>query len=87
MEHTIQEHESSLVRQAARGDNLSSRRSVATISVVVESVDKESVEIERVFPSSETAVYQRLKLCKRGHREALVERQCGVSFEGLPVWL
>ena len=51
-----------MVRQAASGDNLSSRRSVATISVVVESVDKESVEIEHVFPSLETAVFQRLKL-------------------------
>ncbi|KAI2494742.1 hypothetical protein MHU86_19779 [Fragilaria crotonensis] len=31
--------------------------------------------------------YSRLKLCKRGHREALVERVCAVSFEDLPVWL
>lgn len=35
----------------------------------------------------EDATYQRLKVCKRGHREAFVEKVCGVSFEGLPVWL
>jgi hypothetical protein len=32
-------------------------------------------------------VYQRLKLCKRGYREAMVARVCGVRFEGLPMWL
>ncbi len=31
--------------------------------------------------------YSRLKLSKRGHREAIIERVCGVSFEDFPVWL
>ena len=31
--------------------------------------------------------YKRLKLCKRGYREATASKICGVSFEGCPVWL
>ena len=31
--------------------------------------------------------YQRLKMVKRGHREAFIERVCGVKFEGIPFWL
>jgi hypothetical protein len=32
-------------------------------------------------------VYQHLKLCKRGYREAMVARVCGVRFKGLLLWL
>jgi hypothetical protein len=32
-------------------------------------------------------VYQRLKLCKRGYREATLAKVCGVRIEGLPMWL
>ena len=72
------------------GDNFSSRRSVATTSVVTidsNSKAKGSRSAERVIPESEPLGYQRNKLCKRGHRAAIVERECGVCFEGLPVWL
>ena len=53
---------------------------------------RRSVETPRVLASVSTvpegeAVYQRLKLSKRGHREAMVARSCGVRFEGLPLWL
>ena len=30
--------------------------------------------------------YQRLKLCKRGYREVMSAKVCGVSFEGCPIW-
>jgi hypothetical protein len=46
---------------------------------------KESV-LSRVELESEQT-YQRLKLCKRGHREQIVARVCGVTFEKLPMWL
>jgi hypothetical protein len=32
-------------------------------------------------------VYQRLKLCKRGYRDAKLAKVCGVRIEGLPMWL
>ena len=44
----------------------------------------------RVVPRTATdslQPYQRLKLCKRGFRDEMVERVCGVSFEDLPLWL
>ena len=31
--------------------------------------------------------YKRLKLCKRGYREATASKVCGLSFEGCPVWI
>ena len=36
--------------------------------------------------NAQQPTYQRLKLCKRGFREASSQRVCGLSFEGLPAW-
>jgi hypothetical protein len=30
---------------------------------------------------------QQLKLCKHRHQAAIVERVCGVNFDGLPFWM
>ena len=47
---------------------------------------RESSRGDRSSTESESE-YKRLKICKRGYREALVTRVCGVAFQGLPVWL
>ena len=50
-------------------------------------VRESSSKVVKVYTDSTTSEYKRLKICKRGYREAMMTRVCGVSFEGLPVWL
>ena len=76
------------------GLKLSSRKkSVATTQVSRMREDPTEIKRDRsgnVLSGSGIAVeqpYQRLKLCKRGHRDAIVERECGVTFEDLPMWM
>ncbi|KAI2495940.1 hypothetical protein MHU86_18550 [Fragilaria crotonensis] len=74
-------------------DNLSSSKSLPEIrdgvgSLVVNQRERsDRVFLNRSVSGNDPPVYERLKLCKRGHREAIVARACGVVFEGWPFWL
>ena len=75
------------------GTNLSSREKVPATQAAVASqarvVGSVNVFSENGLVDGSPAVqsYQRLKLCKRGYREAIAPKVCGVSFEALPLWL
>ena len=73
--------------------SVTSEDATDTLALLGPSTFVQCSETDRVLARSVSmvpegeAVYQRLKLLKRGHREAMVSRSCGVQFEGLPFWL
>ena len=73
--------------------NLSSRGNILVTGAAVASdarvVGSANVSSENGLAGSPGPMqsYQRLKLCKRGYREAITPKVCGVSFEALPLWL